>query len=240
MMDVVYSSKEYTWEDLNNFNNEEADYLITYLLYREGKNIDLISRIRNLPKDIVQEHILKLKMNQKKNDKKSDEKNDKKTDKISYHPSLINLLAADKNKRIKILAELKPKEKEGLALYLNKILPAIDNAEDKMIALWIAGQLKDERLLSVIRGEIEHKHGGVRRMVCSALGRIPHVDNMEVLHRGLQDGKPQVRQYAAKALLEIGDEKTLKRLKNLLNNPKELDYVKRSYIQTMEIIQKKL
>ncbi len=223
------STMNLTWEDLNQFNEDvDVDHLITYLLFQEGKSTDLISKIRNLSKETVQEHILHSKIKLKKKET------------TSYHPSFVALLAADKNHRLKLLEGLNQKEKDGLVSYLKKVLPTIDNAEDKMIALWIAGQLKEIILLAEICNEIEHKHGGVRRMVCSALRRIPHKGNLDVLHRGLQDVKPQVRQYAAKALEVIGDEKTVKRLKNLLNNPKEMEYVKRTYLQTIDIIEERI
>ena len=152
----------------------------------------------------------------------------------------IDLLAGTKDERIQVLSILTEDEKIKLAMYLNKKIPLIENAEDKMIAIWIAGELKDTRLLHIIHDEISHKHGGVRRMVCSALGKINSMDSLEILHRGLQDAKPQVRQYAAKALKAIGNEKTLKRLKSLLNNPKELSYVRRSYEETITVIESRL
>lgn len=151
-----------------------------------------------------------------------------------------DLLAGTKDERIQILNMLAEEEKIELAMYLNKKIPLIQNAEDKMIGIWIAGELKDRSLLPIIHNEISHKHGGVRRMVCSALGKISSEDSIDILHRGLQDAKPQVRQYASKALKTIGNEKTLKRLKSLLNNPKELSYVRRSYEEAISIIEQRL
>jgi len=152
----------------------------------------------------------------------------------------INLLAGTKDERISTLNLLIKDEKVELAKYLSKVIPSIQNAEDKMIALWIAGELKDTRLLPVIHNEIFHKHGGVRRMVCSALGKISSIDSIDVLHKGLQDAKPQVRQYASKALKIIGNEKTLRRQNSQLNNPNELPYVRRSYQETLKMIESRL
>jgi len=149
----------------------------------------------------------------------------------------INLLAGTKDERKKILKGLVEDENVELAKYLTKKIPSIQNAEDKMIALWIAGEIKDNRLLTVIHNEISHKHGGVRRMVCSAIGKIGSKDSIDILHRGLQDAKPQVRQYASKALKLIGNEKTVRRLNSLLNNPNELPYVRRSYQETIKTIE---
>ena len=152
----------------------------------------------------------------------------------------IYLLAGTKEERLKALSSLSINEKSDLSKYLYKKIPIIQNAEDKMIALWIAGEIKEKSLLNIIHNEISHKHGGVRRMVCSALGKIGSPDSIDILHRGLQDAKPQVRQYASKALKFIGNEKTLGRLNSLLNNPKELEYVRRSYKETIDIIESRL
>ncbi|SCY18238.1 HEAT repeat domain-containing protein [Alkaliphilus peptidifermentans] len=209
----------------NNVNSED-DFSITYLLYMEGKNIELISRIRNLPVEVIQEHIIQSKMLLKGKGKKS-------TDQSFF----VELLAATKEERIRILEESSIDDKNELINYLKTAIGKINNAEDKMIAIWIAGQIKAISLLPILHAEAGHKHGGVRRMVCSALRKIPDKSNIEVLHRTLHDSKPQVRQYSAKALAEIGDEKTLKRLRGLINNPNELEYVKRSYQQAIEKIQ---
>src|SRR5690606_6868604 len=99
---------------------------------------------------------------------------------------------------------------------------------------------KDPKLLPTIHKEINHKHGGVRRMVCSALGKIGSSHSIDVLHKSLQDVKPQVRQYAANALKTIGNERTIRRLKSLLNNPREVPYVRRSYEETIRIIEDRL
>lgn len=211
----------------NNIEKKE-DFIITYLLYKEGKSIDLISRIRNLNKEIVEEHIIRCKalLNSEKS-------------KIN-DGFFTNLLACKKKDRLNIIKLLKEKEKKQLVKYLIKKIPTIENAEDKMIALWLAGELKCDVLLPTIHREVLHKHGGVRRMVCSALGKIGSEDSLDVLHRCLQDAKPQVRQYASNSLRVVGNEKTIRRLKNLLNNPKETPYVIKSYKETIGIIEERL
>lgn len=212
------------WDDIK----DQEDFMITYLLYQEGKTIDWISRIRNMSSELIKEQIIQAKMKLKKREV------------VTYHPHFIKLLSGTKRDRSLFIEQCSSEEKENLIHYLIKIIPNIDQAEDKMIALWLGGQLQDNRLLATIQREINHKHGGVRRMVCSALRKIPHESNLEVLYRGLQDIKPQVRQYAAKALAEIGDEKTLYRINGLMKKPGELDYVKRSFLQTIEKIEERL
>lgn len=74
----------------------------------------------------------------------------------------------------------------------------------------------------------------VRRIAASALGKLAGgVDaaaSVEALLPLLGDAHPQVRQYAAKALGAYGSsaEKALPALRDMLRNPAEPDYVKRS------------
>lgn len=201
------------------------DTMISYLLYQEGKSIALVSKIRNLPPNVIQEHIIQAKISQSR------------AEKGSYAPILTKLLSSTKEERSRFLNECSKEETDKLVGYLKEVIPQIQQPEDKMVALWIAGHLSAMELLSEIRREYLNKHGGVRRMVCSALRKMPHQDNLPTLHKALQDNKPQVRQYAAKALCEIGDLKTLNRLKNLINKPGEMDYVKRAYRQAIEQIE---
>ena len=221
-----------TTKDVNGVSWENAkeleDSLISYLLYQEGKSIDLISRIRNVSVEVVKEHIIqaKIKLGKKEN--------------ASYAPIFTQLLASTKNERAEFLDQLSEEDTKKLKNYLRRIMHQIDQPEDKMVALWIAGHMKAAELLPEIHKEYLHKHGGVRRMVCSALRKIPQAENLPVLHKALQDNKPQVRQYAAKALAEIGGSITIGRLKNLLNKPGEMDYVKRAYKQAIQQIENRL
>lgn len=74
----------------------------------------------------------------------------------------------------------------------------------------------------------------VRRLAASALGKLAGVveaaQSVEVLLPLLADKHPQVRQYAAKALSAFGAaaEKALPVLRDMLRNPSEPVYVKRS------------
>ncbi len=207
---------------------ELEDYLLSYLLYQEGKSIPIICRLRNLTEDVVKEHIIKAKI---KHMKKQEEVNGS---------LFTQLLACDKNQRINYLEKCNEAELKGLIVYIKEILPRIDQPEDKMVAIWLAGHLKAQAVLPEIRQEYNNKHGGVRRMVCSALRKIPHKESIDILNKALQDNKPQVRQYAAKALGEIGDARSLNRLNNLINKPNEAEYVKRAYRLAIEAIEARI
>lgn len=75
-----------------------------------------------------------------------------------------------------------------------------------------------------------------RRLAASALGKlagiVPAVAAVESLRPLLADAHPQVRQYAAKALGAYGAHagNVLPDLRDLLRNPAERDYVKRSVV----------
>lgn len=74
----------------------------------------------------------------------------------------------------------------------------------------------------------------VRRLAASALGKLSGVvdarSSVETLLPMLADHHPQVRQYVAKALGTFGADakKALPALRDMVRNPAELDYVKRS------------
>ena len=77
----------------------------------------------------------------------------------------------------------------------------------------------------------------VRRLSASALGKlagvVPGKQTVDTLIPLLQDGHPQVRQYASKALSAFGTEAepALPDLRALYKNPAEPDYVKRSVLR---------
>ncbi|MEJ8553841.1 helix-turn-helix domain-containing protein [Tepidibacter sp. Z1-5] len=211
-----------SWECIDSLENFE----ITYLLYQEGKNINQISRIRNMKIDDVNRDIIKYKqmLNQIKQNNKT----------------IIDiLLEEDKNSRIDIIKSLDENELNNLKKLLYKRILIEKNVDDFMILLWICGELKDCRLLDIVHTCSKHPHGGVRRMAYSAMGKLGSDKSIDYLHKGLIDAKPQVRQYSAKSLCKIGNETTLKKLKNLINNPNEKEYVKRAFLEAIDIIENK-
>ncbi|WXR62098.1 helix-turn-helix domain-containing protein [Peptostreptococcaceae bacterium AGR-M142] len=218
-----------TWNDID----ELEDYEITYLLYKEGKNIDIISKIRNLKKTQIQEHIIKGKANQK-------EKKDIKKTKKSLLEELILL---DKEKRIKLLENLKQEDETKVLEFkkeLYKKLKTDKNLDDVIIYIWICGELRDDKFLDIIHEFTAHFHGNIRRMSYSAMRKIKNKKSLEFFYRGLIDKKPQVRQYAARGLMDIGDENSIKKIKNLISNKNEKEYVKDSFFKAIEEIENRL
>jgi HEAT repeat protein len=210
-----------SWENIDSLE----DFKITYLLYKEGKNINQISKIRNMKIDDVNRDIIKYKqlLNQNKHKNKT----------------IIDiLLEEDKDSRTSIINSLNENELNNVKKLIYKRVLIEKNVDDLMILLWICGELKDSRLLDIVHKYSKHPHGGVRRMSYSAMGKIGSDKSIDYLHKGIIDAKPQVRQYAAKSLCKIGNKTTLKKLKNLINNPNEKEYVKRAFLEAIDILEK--
>lgn len=199
-----------SWSNIKNLE----DHHITYLLYLEGRNIDEISIIRRMPKEQVERQILKCKISLSK--------------KTSEEDLLIKIISLNKNDRLEYLNRISNSEKEILVMEIYKRYTKFKNSEDRMILIWLIGELKDKRLLPFIKMELRSKHVNLRRLCCSALGKIKDVNTKNWLEEALEDTNPQVRQYAAKALGYIGDVQTINKLRKIVNDVKEKDYVKKA------------
>ncbi len=222
--------KEISWDKLDKFEVIE-DALITYLLYKEGKNIDLISRIRNISREKVEKDIIKAKIKIR----------EMKSHKVKSNKTMLDkILGLSKEKRLELIKNADEdsinKLKEDIKGKYNKI----KNPDDKVILIWLIGELKDKSLMNIIIKDMAHYHGNVRRMVCSALGKLNDPRGRYALHRGLNDKKAQVRQYAAKALADIGNEESIRLLKDIVRRQNEKDYVKIACINSIKIIKKNI
>ncbi|KXZ39401.1 Helix-turn-helix domain-containing protein [Alkalithermobacter thermoalcaliphilus JW-YL-7 = DSM 7308] len=213
---------ELKWDDIESLR----DYQITYLLYKEGKNIYQISKIRNISVEQVNMHLISAKQEIKDMFK-------------SEKDIITKLLEMNKEERINTIGSLNFEQIEVLKRKLYKRILKEENAEDLMVLIWICGELKDCRLLKLIHSNSNHPHGGVRRMAYSAMGKIGAKESIQFLNKGIMDKKPQVRQYAAKALSKIGDKDSLKKLENLIKNPNEKEYVKKAFFEAIESIKKR-
>lgn len=213
-----------SWESIQ----EIDDCVITYLLYKEGKDIELISRIRNISIEKVEKDIIDAKIKLRSLKSESNKKS-----------LLDRLLEFSKEERLKFIMKQPGENVEGLILEIKRKYGTIKNPEDKASLIWLIGELKDERLLGLLTKDILHNNGNVRRMVCSALGKIGSKNAIPILHKALYDRKPQVRQYAAKALKTIGNDSSMEILEQLLKRGNEKDYVKRAFLEAAESIKLK-
>ncbi|RKD34683.1 HEAT repeat domain-containing protein [Thermohalobacter berrensis] len=203
--------KKISWENIDKLE----DHFITYLLYKEGKSPKTIAKIRRMNKKEVEQHIIRSKI---EINKKREQKED----------LLIKIISMDKESRLEYLNKLNKEEREKISQDIYKRYIKFKNPDDRMILIWLIGELKNKRLLPFLRMELKSKNVNYRRLACSALGKIKDKDTKKWLERVLTDENPQVRQYAAKALSHIGDLETVNKLKKLTINPKEKEYVKRA------------
>lgn len=214
-----------SWDNVEKFD----DCIITYILYKEGKTIEIISRIRNIPKEKVEKDIIdaKIKLRSIKLGK-------------NRKSLLDKMLELTKDERLKFIKEEPPEKVEKLIEEVKKEYGFIKNHEDRAALIWLIGELGDINLISLLSKDILHNNGNVRRMVCSALGKIGSERALPILHKALNDDKPQVRQYAAKALRDIGNETSLHILNQITRKSYEKDYVKRACFQSIESINMRL
>lgn len=215
-----------------NWDNIEQleDYFITYLLYKESKTVSQISKIRNISTTQVNDHLIKAKLEIKAMLKVELE---------SSKDILDKFLESNKEERIAFMESLNEESMVDFKRRLYKRILVERNAEDLMILIWATGELKDDRFLKLLHHLTNHRHSDVRRITYSALRKIESPKSREVLQRGLYDTNAQTRQYCAKALSKIGNETSLKMLRQLKNKKQfEKDYVLRAYDEAIDTLEK--
>ena len=197
----------------NNIDNLE-DYFITYLLYTESKTVSQISKIRNISVTEVNDHLIRAKVESSKD-------------------VLDKFLELGKDARLEFIDELSlDKEKElNFKRELYKRILKEKNADDLIVLIWATGEFKDDRFLKILHPLTNHRHSDIRRITYSAIRKISSPKSKFVLEKGLYDSNPQTRQYCAKALAKVGDDKTVEILQRLIEHKKlnEKEYVIRAY-----------
>lgn len=209
------------WDNINKME----DYFITYLLYKEGKSIEAISIIRGKAKAEVEKEIIKSKIAQKNDRDNEDE--------------LVKIISLPKNERLNYLNVLTEVEKIDLEEEIYKRYIKFKNPEDRMILIWLIGELKSKKLLPFLKMELSSNNVNYRRLSCSALGKIKDVDTKEWLEVMISDENPQVRQYAIKALSHIGDDKTIEKLEYVSAYDHKA-YLRRNALESIKIIKNRL
>jgi len=86
---------------------------------------------------------------------------------------------------------------------------------------------------------LNHNNGNARRLACSALGKIGDPSAEKALLNCLDDDKPQVRQYAIKALSKLGSGEAMPFLKKICDDVDEKDYNRKSALAAMKIIKRR-
>lgn len=208
------------WDDILSLE----DYIITYMLYKEGKTVEAISKIRRMSKNDVEKDIIKSKRELLIN---SNQKED----------LLLKVISMPKKERIQYISDMNIEMRAQLSEDIYKRYIKFKNPEDRMILIWLIGELKDEKLIPILKMELSSKITNYRRLSCSALGKISRKETKDWVEEMLEDPNSQVRQYAAKALAYIGDEKTVGKLEQLYKFD-EKEYVKRAAKISIEEIRK--
>lgn len=211
-----------SWDNIDQLE----DHFITYLLYKESKTVSQISKIRNISTTEVNDQLIKAKLEIKAMLKDELE---------SSKDVLDRFLELNKDNRLAFMNNLQEDSMIDFKRRLYKRILIERNAEDLMILIWATGELKDDRFLRLLHPLTSHRHSDVRRITYSALRKIESPKSREVLQRGLYDTNAQTRQYCAKALSKIGNETSLKMLRQLKNKKQfEKDYVLRAYDEAID------
>ncbi len=214
-----------SWENIDKL----GDHYITYLLYKESKTIAQISRIRNISTVEVNDQLIKAKLEIKA----------KLKDKLELSTDIIDkFLGLNKSDRVNLIDELNEEQTLDFKRKIYKRILVEKNAEDLIVLIWSTGEMKDDRFLSLLHPLTTHRHSDVRRITYSAIRKISSPKSREYLQRGLYDSNPQTRQYCAKALSKIGNENSLKMLKQLKSKKKvEKEYVLRALDEAIEALE---
>jgi len=215
-----------SWDNIDNLE----DYYITYLLYKESKTVYQISKIRNMSTSEINDQLIRAKLEIKAMLK----------DKVELSKDVIDkFLGLNKSDRLEFMNDLNPERLLDLKRKLYKRILTEKNAEDLMILIWATGELKDDKFLNLLHPLTSHRHSDVRRITYSALRKIESPSSREYLQRGLYDTNAQTRQYCAKALAKIGNENSLRMLRQLKSKKQfEKDYVLRAYEEAIDILEK--
>lgn len=209
----------FTWSDIENYNDEQ----ISYFLFLEGKSIEVISKIRNMDKETVQNHVINGKIKYRFLAKSKNPKE-----------LLSSISKAGKYDKIYLISNLDEKNKQALLNYIRETYVDM-YAKDKETAIWILGELKDKSSRDILIKASVHKYVNVRRMAVSAMGKINDVYFENVLLRALEDDNPQVVSYAVKAFIKMKSSVALDKIKEIKNSA-DRDYIKKlcdEYISLM-------
>lgn len=110
--------------------------------------------------------------------------------------------------------------------YLKAVVQLLRKEDIKDLASYVVlvGEKGNERNIATLLEFLSHEDGNIRRLTCSALGKLSSSIAERPLIGTLFDPGPQVRQYAIKALGEVGTKYSLPILQKIAISQKEKDY----------------
>ena len=204
--------KEISFKNIKNLNDDE----ITYLLYLQGADIPTISKIRNMDVKNVEKSIIECKARYRAYEGSHDI-----GDVIK---KLMKYAKEERHKYISSLSEYEIKNAEKLCC--SRLFNS--SRDECKFYLWFLGEIKSTYSIEYIKAFLKCSDGNIRRICCSALGKIGDLKAEDILIKCTYDTHPQVRQYALKALCNIKSQKAFKRYEEVIKDENEKDYVKRA------------
>lgn len=201
-----------SWES----EKELSDGEVTYLLYKEGKPIKLIARIRNMEKSEVERQILDCRIKYRVYEGAS-----------TTEDIISNIKSFTREERSLLIRELPESQKVKIEEYALSRLYSSDR-DTCAFYIYLLGELKSRRSVPSLKPFLKTSSGIIKRTVCSALGKIGDIRSEEGLIYALSDKRPQVREYAIKALEKIGSSACYDRLNTIAQDLEERDYVRRA------------
>ncbi len=206
------------WKEIQNYDDKD----ISYFLFLEGKDVEAISKIRNLDKVVVQNHIIEGKIKYRFLAKNS-----------TVEELFISIYEAGKEDRTLFLKFVDGRAREELIKYIRESYADM-SPKNKEKAVWILGELRDG--VDVLKKASVHKFVSIRRLAVSAMGKVEHEECETPLIRALEDENPQVALYAIKALKKLSSNMALPKIKALKNKWNK-EYIARAvedYISAIE------
>lgn len=210
-----------SWKNINLLS--DAD--ISYLLYREGKDINAISRIRGIDKSIIEKQIIESKIKYRVNE-------------IGEKPNEIisKLYKYSRKERVLLLEGLSDDKKKEIEEYLLENLFMV-NKDECQFYIWLLGELKSKKAIQQIVTFLKCTDGNIKRICCSSLGKIGDISAENALISALSDKRPQVRQYAAKSLGKLKSKRALTYLYKLMEEDSDKNYIVNAAKEAIDMIE---
>jgi hypothetical protein len=215
--------KEISWINIETLNDSE----ISYLLYKEGKDIKTICRIRGKERSEIEKHIIECKVKYRVFEGAGN------ADDIVK--KLIRYTKEERINSLKLMPQDELKKIEKLAI--SKLFDC--NRDECMFYIWLLGELESKDAVSSLVTFLKCSDGNIKRMCCSALGKIGDKRAENALVQCLDETRSQVKEYAIKALGKLKSSKALSKLREFSTSSIEKPYVVRAAIASLEQIEGK-
>jgi HEAT repeat protein len=214
--------KSITWDNIDDLSDPE----ISYLLYTEGKDIKTICKIRNISKSEIEKHIIECKVKYRIFEGSNN------LDSIAKR-----LMRFSKEERINALNMMTQEDKKKIEKYAQERLFE-SNRDECMFYIWILGELASKGSVPSLITFLKCSDGNIKRICCSALGKIGDIKSEDALIQCLNESRLQIKDYAIRALGKLKSEKALDKLR-IIAKSGEKEYIIRSAQNAIDQIEGK-